>query len=87
MKNGTEVTLHFSSNVICNSNDESNLPHKLLLSNTKIYWLRKAFASNSSANVKLSKTQLSKMVQSGGFVGFSFMDPFGMTHPTPKLTK
>ena len=31
--------------------------------------LCKAFASNSSANIKLSKTQMHKIVQSGGFLG------------------
>ena len=29
----------------------------------------KAFASNSTTNIKLSKTQLFKMIQSGGFLG------------------
>ena len=31
--------------------------------------LRKVFANNSSTHIKLSKTQLSKMIQSGGFLG------------------
>ena len=42
---------------------ETNFPHKLLLSDTQILRLCKAFANNSSAHIKLSKTQLSKMVQ------------------------
>ena len=47
MKNGTEVTLNFSSNVVGNSNDEANFPHKLLLTNTQISRLCKALASGS----------------------------------------
>ena len=46
-----------------------NFPHKLILTNRQVLNLRKAFANNSSANIKLSKTQLSKMIQSGGFLG------------------
>ena len=49
--------------------NENNFPHKLLLTNTQVSNLRKAFANNSSANIKLSKTQLSKMMQSRGFLG------------------
>ena len=69
IKNGTRVTLDLSSNIIGDSNDENNFPHKLFLSNTQVSRLRKAFANNSSANVKLSKTQLHKIRQSGGFLG------------------
>ena len=58
IKNGTEVTLKISSNVVGDSNDENNFPHKLLLTNTQVPELRKAFANGSSANIKLSKTQL-----------------------------
>ena len=68
IKNGTEVTLKISSNVVGDSNDENNFSHKLLLTNTKVSKLRKAFANNSSANIKLSKTQLYKTRQSGGFL-------------------
>ena len=53
IKNGTEVTLKISSNVVGDSNDDSNFPHKLLLTNTQVSRLRKAFASNSSTNTKL----------------------------------
>ena len=58
-----------SSNVVGDSNDENNFPHKLLLTNTQVSRLRKAFANNSSAYIKLSKTQLHKMGQSVGFLG------------------
>ena len=43
--------------------------HKLILINTQVANLCNAFANNSPVNIKLSKTQLSKMIQSGGFLG------------------
>ena len=49
--------------------DEANFPHKLLLTNRQVDNLHKVFASKSSTDIDLSKTQLSKMVQSGGFLG------------------
>ena len=55
--------------MIGNPNDETNFPHKLLLTNTQVANLRKAFANNSPVNIKLSQTQLSKVMQSGGFLG------------------
>ena len=55
--------------MIGNSDDENNFPHKLLITNRQVPHLRKAFAINSSADIKLSKTYLSKMIQSGGFLG------------------
>ena len=69
IKNKTEIFLRLSSNMILNSDDETIFPHKLLLANRQVANLRKAFANNSSTDVKLSKTQLSKMVQSGGCLG------------------
>ena len=72
IKNGTKVTLNLSSNVVGNSNDENNFPHKLLLTNARASKLRKAFANNSSANIKLSKIQLHKIVKSGWFLGRFF---------------
>ena len=69
IKNAIEVTLKLSSNVIGDFNDENNFPHKLLLTNTQVSKYRKAFASNSSANIKLSKTQLHKIGQPRGFLG------------------
>ena len=55
--------------MIVNSNDETNFPHELLLTNRQVANLLKAFANNSSTDIKLSKTWLSKMIQSGGFLG------------------
>ena len=49
--------------------DENNFAHKLLLTNRQVVNLRKTFADNSSTDTKLSKTQISKMIQSGGFLG------------------
>ena len=51
------------------SNDEANFPHELLLTDRQISSIRKAFSNKSSADIKFSKTQLSKMIQSGGFLG------------------
>ena len=67
IKNETEVILRLSSNMI--GDNETDFPHKLLLTNRQVSNLRKTFANNSSADIKLSKTQLSKMMQSGGFLG------------------
>ena len=60
-KNNAEVTLKISSNFIGDSKDENNFPHKLLLTNTLVSKLCKAFTNNSSANIKSSKTQLLKI--------------------------
>ena len=69
IKNGIEVIFNLSWNMFSNSNDEINFAHKLLITNTQVSRLRKAFANNSSANIKLSKTQLSKIGQSRRFLG------------------
>ena len=69
IKHSTEVTLKISSNVVGDSNDENKFPQKFLLTNTQVLRLRKAFANNSSANIKLSKTQWHKIRQSAGFLG------------------
>ena len=54
--------------------NETNISHKLLLTNREVANLRKAFESYLSTNIKLSKTQLSKNIQSGGFLG-RLLDP------------
>ena len=48
--------------MIGNSDDETNFPHKLLLTNRQAANLRKAFANYLLTDIKLSKTQLSKMM-------------------------
>ena len=50
-KNGSEVTLNLSSNVIGDSGDENNSPNKLLLPDTQVSRLCKAFANNLLANI------------------------------------
>ena len=67
IKNETEVVLRLSSNMI--GDNETNVPHKLLLTNRQVTNLRKAFPNHSSTDIQLSKTQLSKMIQSGAFLG------------------
>ena len=57
------------SNDFGHSNHENNFTHKLLLMNTHVSRLRKAFANGSSTNIKLSKTQLHKIGKSGGHLG------------------
>ena len=48
---------------------KNNFLHKLLLTNTQVSRLCKAFVNNSSANIKWSKTQLHKIGQSRVFLG------------------
>ena len=67
IKNETEVVLRLSSNMV--GDDEANFPHKLLLTNWQVANLCKAFANYLSTDIMLSKTQISKMMQSGGFLG------------------
>ena len=66
-----EAFLRLSSNMIRLS---SNFPHKLLLTNRQVSNLRKALAYNLSTDTKLSKIQLSKMIQSGRFLS-EFLGP------------
>ena len=74
IKNGTKVALKISSNVVGDSNNEISFPHKLLLTNTQVSKFCKAFENNSTANIKLSKTQLNKIRQPEGFLG-GFLGP------------
>ena len=67
IKTETEVVLRLSPNMIGDS--VTNFAHKLLLTNKQVANLRKSFANHSSTDIKLSKTQLSKMIQSGRFLG------------------
>ena len=80
-KNYTEVTLKISSNVVGDSDDKNNFTHKLLLTNTQVSKLRKVFENVSSANIKLAKTQLHKIGQSGGFKPLPkvLLIPLGLT--------
>ena len=55
----TEVVIRLSPNIIGNSNDKTNFPHELLSTDRQVANICKAFANNSSADIKFSKTQLS----------------------------
>ena len=66
IKNETEVVLRLSSNMI--GDNETKFPHRLL-TNRQVSSLCKAFSNHLSADIKLSKTQLTKMIQSGAFLG------------------
>ena len=67
IKGETEVVLRLSLSMM--GDNETNFPHKLLLTDRQVANIRKAFANNSSTDIKLAKTQLSKLIQSGGFLG------------------
>ena len=55
--------------MIGNSDDNTNFPHELLLTNRQVANLCKALAKHTSTDIKLSKTQLSNVMQLGGFLG------------------
>ena len=65
-KNGTDVIVRLSSNMIRSSDNETNFSHKLFLTTEN---LRQTFANHTSIDVKLSKAQLIKM-QKGGLLKF-----------------
>ena len=69
IENETDAVLRLSSNMIGNSDDETNFPHRLLLTNRQVTTLRKAFANITSTDIKLPKTQLFNMIQLGGYFG------------------
>ena len=53
IEDGTEVTLNLSSNAVCESNDETNFPHKLLLTNTQVSKICQSLENGLSVNIKL----------------------------------
>ena len=65
VKNNTGTTLRISLEMF----DKNNLPHELLLTTRQKTNLRNAFNNNMSADIKHSKAQISKIIQSGGFLG------------------
>ena len=69
IKNENDVVIRLSPYMIGDSNDKTNFPHELLLTDSQVSSIRKTFSNNSSVDIKFSKTQLSKMIQSGGFLG------------------
>ena len=58
IKNENDVVLRISSNMVGNSNDNTNFPHELLLTNRQVENIRKAFTNHLSTDIKLSKTHL-----------------------------
>ena len=48
---------------------DEELPHDLILTTRQKAKIRNAFSNNMSTDIKLSKAQLSKIIQSAGFVG------------------
>ena len=59
IKNENEVVLRLLLNM--SGDNKINFPHKLLLTNKQVSNLRKAFSNHFSTDIKLSKTQLSKL--------------------------
>ena len=53
IKNEIDVVLKISSNMVDNSNDNTNFPHELLLTNRQVANILKAFANHSSTDIKL----------------------------------
>ena len=69
IKSETEVVLTLSSNKIGDFDDESNFTLKLLWTNRQVANLHRSFSNHLSTDIKLSKTQLSKMIQLGRSCG------------------
>ena len=69
IKNENDVVIRLSPNMIGDSNDQTNFPHELLLTNRQVSSIRKAFANYSFVDIKFSKAQLSKMIHSGRLLG------------------
>ena len=65
VKNETGTTLTMNLKTF----DGNDLPHELLLTTRQKTKLINAFNNNMSINLKLSKAQISKIIQSGGFLG------------------
>ena len=65
VKNKTGTTLRVSLKRF----DGNDVPHELLLTTRQKTKLRNAFNNNMSTDLKLSKAQISKIIQSGGFLG------------------
>ena len=65
VKNKTGTTLRMNLKLF----DGNDLPHQLLLATRQKTKLRNAFNNNMSTDLKLSKAQISKIIQSGGFLG------------------
>ena len=65
VKNEAGTTLRMNVRMF----DGNNLPHKLLLTTIQTSRLRNAIENDMSTDIKLSRAQMSKIIQSGGFLG------------------
>ena len=65
VKNKQRTTLRVNARMF----NGNNLPHELLLTTRQTTKLRNAIENNISTDIKLSKAQISKIIQSGGFLG------------------
>ena len=65
VENKTGTTLRMNLEML----DRNDLPHEFLLTTRQTTKLRNAFNNNMSTDLKLSKAQMSKIIQSGGFLG------------------
>ena len=65
VKNKTGTTLRMVLEIL----DGNDLPHELLLTTRQKTKLRNAFNNNMSTDIKLSKAQIFKIIQSGAFLG------------------
>ena len=65
VKNNVGATLRMSARIF----NENNLPGELLLTTRQTTKPRNAIENNMATDIKLSKTQISKTIQSGGFLG------------------
>ena len=65
VKDNTGPTLRISLKMF----NGNNLRHELLLTTRQKTKIRNAFNNNMSTDLKLSKAQINKIIQSGGFLG------------------
>ena len=65
VKNKQGTTLRMSARIF----GANNLPHELLLTTQQTTKLRNAIKNNMATDIKLNKAQISKIIQSGGFLG------------------
>ena len=65
VKNETGTTLRINFKMF----DENNLPHELLLTLRQKAKLRNSLNNNMSVDIKLTRAQVSKIIQSGRFLG------------------
>ena len=70
VSNNTGTTVRISIKMF----NGNNLPYELLLTSRQKTKIRNAFNNNTSAKIKLSKAQINKIIQSGGFLG-KLLDP------------